>query len=364
MRTPTLIERIHEAAFVPEAWSDVLDRVCRPSDSASGQFCAFSGREMTAWRSTARGREGIEEFFSVKGWLVDEWHPDMQVPAMPEGEYFNLHQDLTTPAQLAGNLSHRMRDRAGLNWQVAAPIPLPTGQTIAFTFDRRKAQGPHDAECIALFNALHPHLGRSGALAIRLGLQRAPRGALAALTALDLPAALLDRKGRLCEANALLKSSALLDTRGDGRVALGDPSVDALLAAALDGAMSPHHAIPLPAHGARPARVWHIVALPDAVRNPLASATHLLVLKTAGAAVAGQRSSLLLDLSPAESRLAGRLATGIDLAQAASQCGIRFSTARSNLKKIFQKTGCHRQGELIALLGRLTAPPAPSDNES
>jgi DNA-binding CsgD family transcriptional regulator len=290
----------------------------------------------------------------------------MKVPAQPEGKFFYLQQDLMSPDQLATNLSHQIRDRSGLDWQVAAPIPLQSGETIAFLFDRRKEQGPHEAESISRLNALRPHLGQAGALAIRLGMERA-RGALAALTALELPAALIDGNGRLCEVNALMTSSALLDTRGGGRVALGHPSADALLAAALNGAMSPHSSIALPAHGARPARVAHIVALPDAVRDPLASATHLLVLKTACASVAGQHSSMLrvlLDLSPAESRLACLLATGIDLAQAASQCGIRVSTARSYLEKIFQKTGCHRQGELIALLGRLTALPMPRDNDS
>lgn len=59
-----------------------------------------------------------------------------------------------------------------------------------------------------------------------------------------------------------------------------------------------------------------------------------------------------LGLTAAESRLAVRLLTGESLRSAAAALGITYESARSQLKSIFQKTGTHRQGELIALLAR------------
>jgi len=55
-------------------------------------------------------------------------------------------------------------------------------------------------------------------------------------------------------------------------------------------------------------------------------------------------------LSRKEARLAGALAQGHSLRRAAEIEGIAFSTARSYLESIFAKTGCRRQGQLIAML--------------
>lgn len=57
-------------------------------------------------------------------------------------------------------------------------------------------------------------------------------------------------------------------------------------------------------------------------------------------------------LSPAEVRLCEILINGNSLAAAARQLGLSDGTVRQRVKLIFHKTGTHRQGELIALLGR------------
>lgn len=54
-------------------------------------------------------------------------------------------------------------------------------------------------------------------------------------------------------------------------------------------------------------------------------------------------------LAPAEARLAELLVNGDALAEAADQLGIRVSTARTRLKAIQAKTGCHRQADLVRL---------------
>ena len=58
----------------------------------------------------------------------------------------------------------------------------------------------------------------------------------------------------------------------------------------------------------------------------------------------------LFDLTPAEARLAIAIAAGDSLKEAASSGGIKVSTARFYLEKVFQKTGTHKQSELVALL--------------
>lgn len=58
----------------------------------------------------------------------------------------------------------------------------------------------------------------------------------------------------------------------------------------------------------------------------------------------------LYGLTPAEARLAMRLAAGDDLRSAAAALGIAYPTARTELMAIFRKTETRRQGELIMLL--------------
>lgn len=58
-------------------------------------------------------------------------------------------------------------------------------------------------------------------------------------------------------------------------------------------------------------------------------------------------------LTPAEARLAARIAGGESLEDAAEALGIAKNTARNQLKAVLAKTGTARQGELVALLARL-----------
>jgi len=55
-------------------------------------------------------------------------------------------------------------------------------------------------------------------------------------------------------------------------------------------------------------------------------------------------------LTPAEARLAVHLAAGETLRSAEAKLSIRYETARTHLKSIFQKTGTCRQAELVVAI--------------
>lgn len=65
------------------------------------------------------------------------------------------------------------------------------------------------------------------------------------------------------------------------------------------------------------------------------------------------RLAALFALSPAESQLAESLASGARLEDVAEQRGVQLSTLRTQLTRIFEKTGTTRQSELVGLLSRL-----------
>lgn len=60
----------------------------------------------------------------------------------------------------------------------------------------------------------------------------------------------------------------------------------------------------------------------------------------------------MFGLTPAEARLTRLLAEGTSLAEAAERLGLRPETARTRIKVIFEKTGTHRQAELVSLVMR------------
>jgi DNA-binding CsgD family transcriptional regulator len=58
----------------------------------------------------------------------------------------------------------------------------------------------------------------------------------------------------------------------------------------------------------------------------------------------------MFDLTEAEAKLALGLASGLSLAEVAQGQGIRMTTARTHLARVFSKTGTRQQSQVAALL--------------
>lgn len=58
----------------------------------------------------------------------------------------------------------------------------------------------------------------------------------------------------------------------------------------------------------------------------------------------------LYSLTPAEARVAGRIVQGWSPKRIASECGVSLSTVRSQVQSLFEKTGAHRQTDLVRLM--------------
>jgi DNA-binding CsgD family transcriptional regulator len=65
------------------------------------------------------------------------------------------------------------------------------------------------------------------------------------------------------------------------------------------------------------------------------------------------------DLTPAEARLVVHLVAGASLRSCAKALGIKYETVRSYLKSAFQKTGTHRQAELVLKVFQAMSDPNP-----
>ena len=215
----------------------------------------------------------------------------------------------------------------------------------------------------ALLELLAPYLIRAVAVGLHLNQHRSSIEALIGIfDALVMGVVLLDAHAEVSFANRsaaeMLGVSAGLSGTGPSAAAETKRRTAALRAllrsesGTADAALSYPH----PVDG----RPLHIVSTPlrrtGAGNLPDERFASAIFLGDPGIGVAGTEHALadLYDLTPSEERLALRLAAGDTLAEAAARLGIRLSTARGVLRSVFEKTGTHRQPNLVRLL--LTLP--------
>jgi DNA-binding CsgD family transcriptional regulator len=106
---------------------------------------------------------------------------------------------------------------------------------------------------------------------------------------------------------------------------------------------------------AMPAIVIRVLPVDGAARTPFLGARVILVLNDLARKPHHELELLTrtFNLTTAEARLAGLIASGASLAEAAITLGIARETVRNQVKAIFLKTDTHRQSELVGRLVRL-----------
>ena len=72
--------------------------------------------------------------------------------------------------------------------------------------------------------------------------------------------------------------------------------------------------------------------------------------------IPGPDSFALFGLTPSEVAVFQKVVAGMALGDIAAGSGISLSTAKTHLQRIFDKTGCHRQADLVALAASMRLP--------
>jgi DNA-binding CsgD family transcriptional regulator len=356
-----LVDQIYEAAFVPELWSGVLDRLSAMTGSVGGAVLTASDRHPPRWAASEVVAPALHAFATGDAWKHNK-RPERWLSAAHPG--FLRDVDLFTDQELRDDQMSRELQTNGLGWQLGAVIPMSSGDVVVFSLERRFVDGAHDVAMRDAADPFRPHLARAGLLAARLGLERA-RNAVATLEAIGLPAAVTTASGHVLAANGLLDQSQILLPTAHGGLALPDARANELLRTAISttaAGLSISRSIPMAAALDRPPVVIHVLPLSGAAHDIFSGAAIMLIVTTIGISVNAPDLSLLrslFDLSPAEAKLAAGLSSGRTLKQAADDAGIRISTARSYLEGIFRKTGAHQQSQLVALLKSTQALIAP-----
>ena len=349
----TLIDRIYEAAFVPEQWQAVLDDLSARSGSAAGQLMVFNDIVPVQFRATDLTRPVVEEVVRV-AWKNSSERITYFFRQPCYG--FVLAQDYF-PTDVREDESRRLMVEKGFDSQLGTIIAMPSGDLAVFAFERWRDLGRHEASAINYMNAVYPHLARAALVACRLGLERA-QSAVSTLEALGVPAAAMTRRGKVMAVNHLFETvgETILPIAFGGLAIASAPAnklFQEAIAYALTSTDELVRSIPVPARDNQPPRVVHVLPLIRNARDTLFGADILVAVTSVRSNNFVPSSPILtglFDLTPSEARLATALAVGKPLRQAAADMGIGFGSARTYLARIFAKTGTSQQSQLVALL--------------
>lgn len=353
-----LADLVYEAAMVPERWQGVLDALTGIAGGGGAILFASDDMADLRWIATP-SLDGLVADMLTGDWVARNERTPRVLGARHAG--FILEEDVYTPAEIESDAIIRdfLRPR-GYGWGTATAFPMPTGDTLVLSVERRFADGPVPRAAVAVLDRLRPHLGRAALLSARLKLERA-RTAVATLALLGLPAALLSRRAGILDANDLLDAlmpRVVQDRRG--RVRLADSNADALLAQALaQGVGRAARSIPIAAVDDHPAMIAHLVPMRGSAQDIFAGAAALMVITPVVPARVPGAELLqgLFDLSAAEARIARGIAGGRTLAELAGHHGVSVTTVRTQVKAVFGKTGVSRQADLVRLLTGMTLAP-------
>ena len=349
-----IIDGIYEAAVVPEQWPSVLEAISRRTDSAFGTVFIY--------------REGVHKFVGTpeSERLVSDYialgqpklNSRMERSLALNSPGFVTDHDFFSDREMSADPFYRdfMYPR-GYGWVASTLFPLPNGDMVSVSFERRKARGAFEADAIAALDTMRPHFGRSAVLSARLGLERV-RGMVQSLNVLGIPGAVLRQNGSLYVANDEFGRlvPALVQDRRD-RVTLVDGNADALLEDAIArlrtrDAKTMVSSIPVTAKAGRLPVIFHLVPVRGAANDIFSAGLALLVATSVDRALVPTAEVLqgLFDLTPAESRVARSIVEGNTLEGIALAKGVSRETVRTQLASVFAKTGVSRQTELVALL--------------
>lgn len=353
----SVTDLIYEAAINAELWPKALDRAGRDIDAVSGELLVFDSPDSRPRvRATDFTRETLNHWVDTDLWKDSVMQRVVRAgaPTHPAGVLATM--DLMSQEDWNADPTGELFNSVGLQDQLFAPIFMPTGEVVFLSFERLRRDGRFSPDAIVQVSALLPHFSRAAMVASRLGLAQAT-AATATMEALRCPAAVLSSAGKLKAVNGFFSRLEHHFTIGAmDRVRLTDATADTLFQNAIaevSTSLSAVRSIAVRPRDTHLPAVLHVLPLRRSAHEILFGADVLVVMTEVGQRSDGPNANLLIalfDLTPAEAKLASLLGGGASVAESAVTAGITGKTARTYLERVFAKTGCRRQTELVLLL--------------
>ena len=360
------VQGIHDAVLVPDGWARALPLIAAAVGSEQG--CLLI-------RTPAMGAAGFVTSFGISQQQMACFAsafasapPPLAavLEALPSGSV--VVSAATEPDSAFARstfYNEGVRPSGGFYGMMVSPLRTPQ-QQVHMGVGRLLGRENYDAEDVATMQVLVPHLVTAMHVGRRLAMAelRAASSA-AAFDRVDAGIILLDVAGGVMFANwpaeKLLAEPDGLRIDADG-LSAADPAAARALKQMMLGsvagfsiALGGCEPIAVRREGRAPLRVVAVplraVGFAATWFGPVRPATMVLITDPEReGAERNKRLRLRFELTAAEADVALQIAEGGGRQAAAARLGVAVSTVRAHLSRIFEKTGVHRQAELVRLV--------------
>lgn len=354
MFNPELIDRIYEAAAVPSLWKGqgVLELLAQVGECTDAAFFAVNNKGLNGWATNDTCMEKMQIYLRDNWVLRNPYMESAERQARFSEPRFLLDTEVMSADEMEKSSYYQdFMKPHGVYWHAGTSIISPTGDVLKISVHRSYERGPLNPEVARRLTALRPHIARAALLTARLRFEQV-RATVEAFDMVGLATAAI-RNGRLVLASASFE--AMLPTVVQDRLArlmFTQPSADVCWRSLLDAPIKSGGSFPIAATATHPTMVAHVLPIVGASHDIFGVADTLLVVTSAGREndIDPKIIEGLFDLTPTEAAIARDLARGDSLNAIALRRGVAVGTVRSQLKAIFNKTGTHRQADLVRLL--------------
>jgi len=340
------------AAVDPSLWGTAMDSAVKATSSFGATLLTLR-RPLPCPPVSASMQETVDDYIH-EGWRerdgLDAWRAKLAREGIA-----------TVPTDLEAQPYYQefLRPR-GLRWFVSIKAGDTANHISSLGLYRTVEQGPYSAAELARLAELSRALAGTAKLAAAFGFARID-AKLSAFERSKSPVVMIDRGGEVLRLNP--SAERLL---GDDLKIVNRRLVSWNLNAtrALDGVLhrllwklGEVKPVVLPRRVGRP-----IIAYPSRLSNTpydcFAPAQVLIVFADLEARRQVDMQPLMdaFGLCLSEARVTSLLVRGMSIENAAESLGIAVSTARNQIKSVFEKTDTHSQGQLISLVSQLIFP--------
>jgi DNA-binding CsgD family transcriptional regulator/PAS domain-containing protein len=363
-----LVGKVYEAA-ADGSWSQFLHAMADATDSEGTVLWLHDAADTTARFADSEASflcnvriepeflRSYEEHYTHTNVLLE------RIAAVPEGSVLVSSSVVTESKFRDSEFYNDWLRPQGVGYCLGGPVLKRSGAVSMFSMQRPERHGPFRECDLQLLALVMPHLRRACLLHKRLAQIRTQQAdALAALELLPAAVWLFDAHGRLVYANAAGRE---LDARRDGLWldGLGQPvaadagehlklrrALGCAVAAGLEQVEEIESTLAIRRNASPVPLQVTVYPLKQDAFTQTAAAAMFITDATRTAAASREAARLLYHLTNTEARLAAHLAAGGSLEDYCSANTVTANTARTHLKRVFEKTGTRRQAQLVSLL--------------
>lgn len=359
-----LVGRLYEAAVVPELWNAALLDMSAWIGADAFHLFAWDqaeGRARLALVSHPHFVDVIRKFDDYYG-KVDVVRE--RALSVAPGEFFVTQNHFDDSFVRRNEWFQDFLIPNGMCWSTGGTVPIEQGVHTVLAMLRANDRGRYNDDELVRARRLWGHFQRASSLFVQTeSLRQQSALGQRGLDHMEVGVVSTDHRGYLLYANrqaeAIVGASGMLRVR-NGFLGAADPTADGTLRAAIALAATKQRSTSLPMVDPHPGRAELFVTVSPLRDSSSAwSVLHrpavLVLLRSRGRQrmLTGQQLVQLFRLTPAEARLARAMTLGRMPEEFATDCGLSMATVRTQLRKVFEKTGTRRQPELIRLLASI-----------